>query len=83
MTTAITLRDFLLKGGNINKINIKETSTNYGDKNNSKPIDKIEFDSKTENAELYNVYFTDGTKHRYASMWILTKVEFVLADAFK
>lgn len=83
MTTAITLRDFLLKGGNINKINIKETSTNYGDKNNSKPIDKIEFDSKTENADLYNVYFTDGTMRRYASMWILTKVEFVLADTFK
>ena len=84
MNTAITIREYNRIGGNLIRLNYKRTFTDYSDKNKGKAIEKIEYDSDNiYGTKLFKVYFVDGTSQRYAENFILTEVQFVLADDYK
>ena len=78
----IGLNEYLKYGGDIKKIDIEKTFTRYGDKNERKPIDKIEYSRFNEkgNSYIYKVFFKDGATHEYATNWISTLVSFRLSE---
>jgi len=83
MKISITLREFENAGGNPTKMNIEKTFVTYGDKHKNKPIKSITFDSNNSSGgKLWNVFFKDGSTHRYSEMWITTEVEFVLSKEY-
>jgi hypothetical protein len=78
----IGLHEYFKYGGNIDKIKIEKTFTRYGDKNERKPIEKLEYSHINEkaNSVIYKVFFKDGTTHNYSETWISTLVEFRLSE---
>lgn len=78
----IGLHEYFKYGGHIDKINIDKTFTRYGDKNEKKPIEKLEYSHFNEkgNSNIYKVFFKDGTTHNYAETWISTLVSFRLSE---
>jgi len=80
----ISLTEYFKYGGNIDCIDITKTFTRYGDKNEKKPIDKIEYSrfNQKGNSDIYKVFFKDGITHEYASTWIYTLVSFRLSESY-
>lgn len=78
----IGLHEYFKYGGNVDKIDISKTFTRYGDKNEKKPIEKLEYSHFNEkgNCNIYKVFFKDGTIHNYSETWISTLVSFRLSE---
>ena len=84
MQVEISIPQYLSLEGDLNKIDISKTRCDYSDKNFGKEIiavtNKGEMNQSRE--MLLDISFSDGTTHRYAALWIKTKVEMVLDDKF-
>jgi len=85
MLTKISLNQYLQMGGDLKKINLSKTFSEYQDKNQMETI--ISFEDKgdmNKNTNTKLVYFTfaNGQTHRYALTWIYTQVELVLHERF-
>jgi len=83
MKTKINLEEYLKMGGDLNKINLSKTFSEYQDKNQMETIVSFE-DRGDVNGYSKLMYFTfaNGQTHRYAIMWIYTQVELVLDQKF-
>ena len=84
MFTKISLQQYLKLGGDLSKIDLSKTFSEYQDKNQMEKI--ISFEDRGDVNEIGNklVYFTfdNGVTHRYALTWIFTQVELVLHERF-
>lgn len=85
MFTKISLQQYLKMGGDLSKIDLSKTFSEYQDKNQMEKI--ISFEDRGDVNEKSNtklVYFTfeNGVTQRYALTWIFTQVEFVLHERF-
>jgi len=73
---------FLKMNGKISNIDLRQTKTTYGDKNEGKQIISIVETTPNENSRLFNVQFFDGIVHRYAASWISFSVDLVLDNKY-
>ena len=83
MFTKISLYDYLKMGGDLSKINLSKTFSEYQDKNQMETI--ISFEDRGDmNKDIKLVYFTfeNGVTNRYTLTWIFTQVELVLHERF-
>lgn len=83
MFTKISLQQYLKLGGDLSKIDLSKTFSEFQDKNQMEKI--ISFEDRGDmNNDIKLVYFTfeNGVTHRYALSWILTQVEFILHERF-
>lgn len=83
METKVNLDQYLKMGGNLNKIDLFKTFSEYSDKNKMESI--ISFEDKGEmngSTKLVNFTFKNGKTHRYALTCIYTQVELVLDSRF-
>lgn len=83
MKTKVNLDQYLKMGGDLNKIDLSKTFSEYSDKNQFESI--ISFEDKGEmngSTRLIHLNFANGKTHRYALTWIYTQVEIVLDSRF-
>ena len=83
MFTKISLYQYLKLGGDLSKINLSKTFSEYQDKNQMEKI--ISFEDRgdvNENVKLFYFTFENGVTERYALTWIYTQVELVLHERF-
>ncbi len=80
----VALTEYIKYGGNLDYIDINKTFTRYGDKNERKPIEKLEHSHFNEkgNCVIYKVFFKDGIIHSYSENWISTLVSFRLSENY-
>ena len=83
MKTKIYLSQFLEMGGDLNKLDLTKTFSEFSDENQFETI--ISFEDKGEmngRIKLMNFTFSNGNTHQYALTWIYTEVELVLDGRF-
>jgi len=83
MFTEISLYQYLKLGGDLSKIDLSKTFSEYQDKNQMEKI--ISFEDRgdvNENVKLFYFTFENGVTERYALTWIYTQVELVLHERF-
>lgn len=84
MFTKISLHDYLKMGGDLSKIDLSKTFSEYQDKNQMEKIISFEDrgDVNCDNIKLFYFTFENGVTERYALTWIFTQVELVLHERF-
>lgn len=84
MFTKISLHDYLKMGGDLSKIDLSKTFSEYQDKNQMEKIISFEDrgDVNCDNIKLFYFTFENSVTERYALTWIFTQVELVLHERF-
>ena len=84
MFTKISLHDYLKMGGDLSKIDLSKTFSEYQDKNQMEKIISFEDrgDVNCDNIKLFYFTFENSVTERYSLTWIFTQVELVLHERF-
>lgn len=84
MFTKISLYQYLKLGGDLSKIDLSKTFSEYQDKNQMEKIISFEDrgDVNCDNIKLFYFTFENSVTERYALTWIFTQVELVLHERF-
>lgn len=81
MKQIMTVDQYVQLGGDVSLLDLKATKvTNLRDE--GRAISQIIDLGEIGLTRLFDVYFVNGTQHRYAGMWIETTVELVLAPQY-
>lgn len=81
MKQIMNLDQYVQLGGDVSLLDLKATEvTNLRDK--GRAISQVIDLGEIGLTRLFDVYFVNGTQHRYAGMWIETTVELVLAPQY-
>lgn len=90
MVHSLTLGLYVSLLGKLENLNLDETISTYGDKNQNKGIQSITKGRITQpsfgnpnGVQLYTVTYCDGSSYDYSGSWIQTEIEFELAEKYK
>ena len=78
MVQTVDLDQYIRMGGDVSRLDVKQTRVTHL-KHKDLAISSIfDLGKNGNNVQLFDVYFVDGANHRYAGMWIETKVYTIL-----